>query len=278
MSIYAAKALREQYSLVYDFLKHYVEMKGIEFKEIDSTNLWCRDYMPVKIRNDYVKFKYLGYNGYPQMEVSDDCWKPFNVYRSDIVLDGGNVVQNDDCVFITEQVFKNNPHLLRNDLIQFLKDTFDKRLIFIPVEPGDELGHADGIIKFVNDKVVLVNDYRAWINQTQWEYAIRLEAILMRNKFDIIRLPWAYQKMPIMSEVEFRKKYSYADDFNPGFGYYINYYQFADVVLMPTFGIGEDVDALICLKNCFPECEVVPVDCRDLSMLGGLMNCVTWED
>ena len=34
------------------------------------------------------------------------------------------------------------------------------RLIFIPQEPGDVTGHADGVVRFIDGDSVVVNDYR----------------------------------------------------------------------------------------------------------------------
>jgi agmatine deiminase len=273
MSIYISKALREQYPAIVSVLEKHVVLK-----ELDSPNLWIRDWAPVKIHGAYVKFKYKGYDGFPQLRVDYRCWAHFNARESDIFLDGGNVVQDQQTAFITEIVFKNNYQVMVNDLRQFLKDTFCKNIIYIPVEPGDDLGHADGIIKFIDEKTVLINNYRSWVSQTWYEYAIKLERVLKNNGFDFVHFPWALSKCPIMTEGEFRKKYPYADDQNEGFGYYINYYQTPLHIFMPQFGIEEDESAMRVARRHFPEHEVVPVDCSELSMLGGLMNCVTWEN
>jgi len=273
MAIYVSKALRELYPEIVATLEKHVKLV-----EIDSPNIWARDYMPLKIHGQYVKFKYKGYEGFPQLQVDYRCWAHLNARESDIILDGGNAVQDESTAFITEIVFTYNPDVSVNHLKQFLQDTFCKKIIYIPVEPGDDLGHADGIIKFIDEKTVFINDYRSWINQSQYEYAIKLERVLKDNGFQFVQFPWAYSKCPQMTEAEFRRKYPYADDYNPGFGYYINYLQTPDHIFMPQFGIEEDESAMIIARRYFPDHEVVPVDCKDLSMLGGLMNCVTWED
>jgi agmatine deiminase len=275
MVVYVSKALKELYPKIDAVLGSRLKFAKIKYKYLDTHNLWARDYMPVSINGEMFKFKYKGYD-YPQLKVKDECWDWLNPIRSDIVLDGGNVVQNIEVAFITEQVFKNNT-LPRMDTMQFLKDIFDKKIIYLPVEPGDELGHADGIIRFVNDRTVLINDYRLWVSQTWYEYAIKLERVLKNSGFDFVRLPWALSKGPVMTEAEFRLKYPYADDFNPGVGYYINYLQVKHLIFAPVFGFKEDKEALDTLARCFPESEIIPVDCMQLSMLGGLMNCISWE-
>jgi agmatine deiminase len=273
MSIYMSKAMNELYPEIMDIMLNHIKVK-----EIDSPNLWVRDYMPIKIENTFYKFLYKGYDGFPQLQVSEDCWKRFNPFERDIYLDGGNIVQDENVVFISNQVFKHNSHLIKGDLTQFLKDIFNKQIIFLPVEPEDDLGHADGIIKIIDKSTVLINDYRSWISQSWYEYAIRLERVLKDNNYDFIKIPWALNKCPQMTEVEFRRKYPYADDYNPGFGYYINYYQTQHHVFVPQFNLIEDVPVMILMHRIFKDHEIVPVDCKDISMLGGLMNCITWED
>jgi agmatine deiminase len=272
MTVYVSKALAREFPNVFSALSF---PDGC--MELDSDNLWARDYMPVKTGDGFTKFKYKGYL-YDQLEVQDDCWQWTNPKLSGIFLDGGNVEQNDTTALMTEIVFRNNPDIAKDGLIQLLQDMFQKKIVFIPVEPGDDLGHIDGIARFIDDKTVFINDYRVWDNQTWVSYAERLEKVLTGNGINFVRFPWVYKKMPIMTQREFREKYPYADDFNPGFGYYINYFHSGDTIFVPHFDIEEDRAAMMILAEHFPQHSIVPVDCRDLSMLGGLCNCVTWND
>lgn len=272
MTVYYARALREQYPDVVRIIDNRLSERDIDFVELDSSNLWCRDYMPIKTGDCYTKFNYKRNPKFPWLEVNPECWSFVNAKVSDIYLDGGNTVQNEDTVFMTKQVFKNNPTISSVDLEQFLKDRFEKRIVFLPVEPGDTLGHADGIVKFNNDGII-INDHH---NQTCGEYSRQLEKIINAAGYPCKRMPWAY-KTPSMTETDFYKKYPMADEFEVGFGYYINWYQIEDVIFLPVFRIPQDDDALLFMHRHFPGYEIVTIDCSDLSMLGGLLNCVTWE-
>ena len=90
-------------------------------------------------------------------------------------------------------------------------------------------------------------------------------------------MPWAYNKTPLLTEVQFRTKYPLADDYEPGFGYFINWYQVDDIIFLPVFKLSQDDDVLLFMHKHYPGYEIVMIDCRDLSMLGGLCQCVTWE-
>ena len=273
MVVFHSRALREQFPDIVRTMDNRLSERDIDFVEIDSFNLWLRDFMPIKTGSCYTKFKYKRNPKYSWLEVNPDCWSFVNADYSDIILDGGNVVQNEDVVFMTEQVFKNNPSISRVDLTQFLKDRFEKKIIFIPAEPGDTLGHADGIVKFKNNTII-INDYH---NQTFAEYSRKLEKVINDAGFQCIRMPWAYNKTPLLTEVQFRTKYPLADDYEPGFGYFINWYQVDDIIFLPVFKLSQDDDVLLFMHKHYPGYEIVMIDCRDLSMLGGLCQCVTWE-
>jgi len=272
-----SKALIDQFPKVADEFKYYLKRNNISLKVIDSQNIWCRDYMPVKTADGYTKFVYEKDDRFPQLDVKREEWAWVNPRMSDIKLDGGNVVQNDTHVFMTEMVFFRNRKIPRPSLVQFLKDIFQKEIIFLPVEPLDELGHADGIIKIFDNDKVLVNDYSSITSQTYYEYSCQLERIITQAGYKIYKMPWAYPKMTDFSEVEFRKKYPYADEFNPGFGYFINFYKAGFLIFLPVFHIDDDHAAVRMIEKCYLDHEIITVDCRDLSMLGGLTNCCTWE-
>lgn len=273
MTTYFSKVLREHFPLIADALN-----SRLECKEIDTDNLWVRDAMPIKIGHGFVKFQYKRNTKYPQLEVDPSCWFWTNPRLSDIYLDGGNVVQDMNTVFMTEIVFKNNPKILRADLEQFLNDIFGKRIIYLPVEPGDDLGHADGIIRIINGKTVLINDYSSIVSQSWYEYSLKLERILTESGFVVKKLPWIYPKRPKMSEEEFRKQFPFGDEWNDGWGYYINAYRTEGFVFMPAFNISDDAKCRDYFSNYYHGNEIVPVDCSELSRCGGLLNCVVWED
>ena len=272
-----SKALMEQFPAIAESINYHLKLRCIDVKEIDSLNLWCRDFMPIKSGSGYTKFQYKIDNKYPQLYVDEKCWSWMNPSISDIVLDGGNVVQNSSKVFMTEIVFKHNRGD-RSELKQRLEDIFNKELVFLPVEPGDDLGHSDGILNFISEKKVFINDH-SFMNSAVWfEYSKTLERILTKHDIEFVKIPWAYPKMPELTEQEFRVKYPYADEQNEGFGYYVNYFHIEDLVLMPIFHIEEDRWALDIMRRNFPQHDIIPVDCSDLSMLGGLLHCVTYGD
>ena len=80
---------------------------------------------------------------------------------STIVIDGGNIVADSSHVVMTEKVLKENRKHKPNDLCVELKSILEvDKVILIPEEEGDLFGHSDGMIRFVGEGHVVVNDYR----------------------------------------------------------------------------------------------------------------------
>jgi agmatine deiminase len=225
----------------------------------------------------------LAYDEWPQLKIDpeSDYWlavfgKFKNLINTDIILDGGNCQMNlrRDVAVITDVVFKNNPEYEKEDLINKLTELLDAKVIIIPKEYEDELGHADGIVKFIDEHSILLNDYSGY---GTLNYRKKVAKILKSNALKIIDFPNYYHLMPKMTEKEFRAKYPYGDDFNPAWGYAINFFKVARLIFAPIFNIKEDKITISKIKECYPDCRVVTINCSDLSMEGGLLNCVTRE-
>ena len=289
-AVYVSDALR-RYPDVYLGIITACRQSGIKQGIVDKTqNIWCRDFMPVQVNNHFVKFRYKNgltdhdFKCYPQLKVTDECypWLLDRMRYSDIVLDGGNCVNGGNKFYVTDIIFKHNPRYRKITLLSKLEKVLESEVILIPVEPYDDLGHSDGILKPISDNEVFINDYRV-MNRTPYEekvyrnYHSKLVGCLTHHKINCIPFPYAYHRQPKMREADFRKKYPMADDFNPGIGYYINFLMVDSMIILPQFGIEEDAKAERFVKQWFPHSNVFPIDCSDLAMEGGMINCVTWE-
>jgi agmatine deiminase len=279
--VYIAKAL-ERYLRVYSSIVIGCCENNIPIRVINGTqNIWCRDYMPIQIGTDtscFMKFTYNKYGTeYPQLTVDEKCFEFLPHAVTDIVLDGGNCQTMHGRVFITDIIFQHNPHYKKHKLVERLSGLLQAEVILIPVEPGDTLGHTDGIVKPFGHNLVLVNDYSVMQDDEWKQYSDNLIETLLRRGVEPILFPYAYNKLPDMTEQEFREKYPDADDFNPGLGYYINFLTVNGVSFLPVFGFEEDAKAISILEKLNPDGKVIPIDCKDLSMEGGLINCVTKE-
>ncbi|GAB6044508.1 hypothetical protein JCM11957_01060 [Caminibacter profundus] len=60
---------------------------------------------------------------------------------------------------MTDKIFSENPSIERNKLIEKIKNLLEvDELIIIPKQPWDMFGHTDGLIRFIDENTVLVND------------------------------------------------------------------------------------------------------------------------
>lgn len=282
--VYIANSL-ERYPLVFNSLLTHLKANRVEVEILDTLNIWVRDYMPIQTRNGFVKFQYktLKYEQYSQLRIDFDSpywaalFKRFKgLQYSNISLDGGNCQMNTkkDIAIITNVVFNNNPDYRKKDLAKILSDLLDAKIIVIPREPGDKLGHSDGIVKFINENNILLNKYSG---KLMIKYRNKIKEILNSNGLNVIDFPNYLHLKPKMTEDEFRKKYIYADDFNPAWGYAINFLKVDKLVVVPVFNIKQDEEIIDVVKTHYADCNVVAIDCSDLSMEGGLINCVTRE-
>jgi len=253
---------------------------GVEVKLLDThRNIWLRDFMAVRTGDHFTKFAYktFGHGEYDCLRVPRNCWLDFNPALSRIVLDGGNVAECDSCVLMTKAIFRHNPKQKPADLVRALEAMFEKPIVLLPMEPGDWLGHADGIAHHIGGNRVLINDYSGMKTKVHAQYQTKIETILARAGLEPLLFPFAYHRCPEMSEKKFRAKYPEADDMNPAVGYYINMLIAGPVVLLPAFGFEEDAEVLSVAKILLKGKTVIPIDCFDLAMLGGLLHCCSWE-
>ena len=59
---------------------------------------------------------------------------------------------------------------------------------------------------------------------------------------------------------------------------YANFYIGNKVVLVPTFNDSNDQKALEIIQSCFPDRNVVGIDCHDLIYGGGALHCITQQE
>ena len=233
----------------------------------NTRDIWCRDYMPVSIGGDhYVQFRYEPryLNNASHLRTSDAfaLLGMENVPQSDLVVDGGNIVLWADTTVLTDRVYCENPKLSRTVLRARLREELAvNRLIIIPVEPGDALGHADGVLRLIDDRAALVNDYRTTVPA----YGQRIEALLRNHGIEIIRCPYAPSNDFCEDGIPYAR------------GVYVNYLQTPNVIVCPTYGLAEDDKAVGLLERCFPRRRVIALRCDGPAKEGGALNCLTWD-
>jgi agmatine deiminase len=169
---------------------------GIPLRTIGGTrDIWCRDYVPVQLApREFLQYRYEPdylREGFEHLMTRSGDIAPIPEVEScstlDIILDGGNVVRRGNRCIVTEKILRENPGLARGDLLGRLREALRvEDLIVIPREPYDVVGHTDGVVRFLDDGLVVINDYSS---VALW-YGRGLRSILRRAGFEWVRLPY----------------------------------------------------------------------------------------
>jgi agmatine deiminase len=266
--VYISDLLEPRYPTLVDRLRGIFSEHGVPLRVIQGTkDIWCRDYMPVQVApRRFVQFRYA-----PDYLVGfeDLITRPSDIetipgteacHQSEIILDGGNVVRSGDRCILTDKVFRENDRVGRDHLLGVLRDQLRvNELIVIPTEPGDVVGHADGMVRFLDVETVFVNDY----SQVDPSFRRRLLPVLRRAGLNLIELPYC-------PEAEA------TDGIPSAVGCYANFLMVRGLIIQPTFGIPEDDSAERVMLERAQKYAFASIDCLDLAQEGGVLNCVTW--
>lgn len=275
-TIYLSDLLRtdKKYSETYNDLTKVLSSIGMQIEFLNKTkDIWARDYMPIQVsREKFIEFRfdpdYLQGSGrerrelktYPDI-VCDNMG--LRTVKTDIILDGGNVVKSDNAVILTDKVIKENKRTYdHNELIQRLEVLFETdRIIIIPKDPEDDYGHSDGMVRFIDNDTVLLN----WYYRTCDEY-------FRKSLLDpITDKGLKYEWLDIGLDIEKVDNYNWA---------YINFLQTEDLILVPKLGFKEDDIAFsqICkfYKSYADGGRVFQVDSRQIVEKEGALNCLSW--
>ncbi len=177
-----------------------------------------------------------------------------------LVLDGGNLIHNGRTAILTEKVLKDNRAKSRDEVERTILDLGFEQVVFIPVEPDDMIGHADGIVRFVSADLLFVNDYTG---SHFTGYRKRLMRILKTAGIGarIVPFPW-------FSTTEKRGRIWSAA------GAYINFILTRHGIVYPTFNhpLDEQVARVLAENTALP---LRPVFASPLAAEGGVLNCIS---
>lgn len=266
--LYLADTLPKKYPKFYSQFEKVLHQCNLEFELLPNTkDIWAVDYMPIQTEQDrFVRFtytpSYLKTKKYLKTITDvDSICKEININtdKTNIILDGGNIINSKNTVIMTERVFIENPTYQRKELINKLHEILQiDKLFFIPEQPNDFTGHADGMIRFIDETTLLINDYS---QEKEW----------FRKAFEIAIRNTGLDFQKITYPIYNNKNIHQAN------GDYINYLQMNNTIIIPTFGIKEDNQAVKQLETIFSEHTIKTIDSNEIANDGGVLNCITWN-
>lgn len=265
--LFLADTLPKKYPDFYARLERELKAQNVAFDFLPGTKgVWAVDYMPIQVGDSFIQFRYdpgylkpLKYQK-TKSDVDAICAVlGIETHKSDIVLDGGNLVRSAHQAFVTDRIFEDNPAWERKALLTELKKLLElDRIFLLPVQPGDFTGHADGMVRFVDEHTILANDY----SKEPKKFYEAFEIALHNTGLEVVKLPYNVYNNPSNNHAN---------------GDYINFLQMENVIFVPVFNFKEDEEALRIIETCFPDQKVIPIESNVLAKDGGILNCISWN-
>lgn len=256
--------LTDKYISAADRLFTALSANGISHKLLDNTkDIWLRDYMPVKTKSGkYVSFRYKP----SYLENYDELRTDFrnevapnlaleNLVFSDINLDGGNVVfsPSKEKVIISDRVYSENPSWHKAELTAKLAKLLEANVIIIPSLKSDMTGHADGMVRFVNENTVVAN-----APLSPFGFETKVKKALQNHGIEVLDFPY------------------FDSNGDSAIGCYLNFLETGQTIYLPVFSVDTDNKAVQTAKHIFHK-AIIPVNINEIAADGGLLNCISWE-
>lgn len=238
---------------------------GVKYKLLDGTrDIWLRDFMPVKTRSGkYISFRYEPGYLKDNPELRTDYRREIapslsleNLIYSDINLDGGNIVFSParETAVISDRIFEENPKLSSAELVRELEKLLEARVIIIPSLRSDMTGHADGMVRFIDENTAVGN-----ASKSLFGLEAHIKAAMRNHGTEVYDFPYFDSKG------------------GSAIGCYLNFLETESAIFLPVFGVDTDKEAVDTAKHIFNK-TIVPVNINEIAEDGGVLNCISWEN
>ena len=235
----------------------------------DVRDIWMRDFTTVNPMQP-VQFTYTWAS--MTQKQSKEVQKSFSQFadryqiqraKTDLMLDGGNLVDDYAGRVITTTRFMQDNELSYSEAKQELKNTLGAREVAI-LEPDEEvLAHSDGMVSWVDQNTLLVNDYS---KTPSFRTTVMNELKASFPTAKIVEVPVEYKTNP---KGEW-------DGFESACGVNLNATVTHNNIYVPTFNMAHDQQALMIIKqNTFK--KVIPINAESVCPMGGSVRCLTWQ-
>lgn len=258
-----------------------VQWEAIEFYPMQTDRVWARDFAPLFVKNSAgkvaaVKWRFNGWAKYenhlldeaagiaiPEL-VGVEAWRP------DMVLEGGSVDVNGAGLLLTTEecllspVQARNPSLSAEEIETALGDFLGvDRVLWLRngIAGDDTHGHIDDLARFTDAETIVIAFEE---DRTETNYAP------LRENWEIVKqYPVRARKLPMPAPLYFEGQRLPAS--------YANFYIANRMVLVPTFNDPNDRLALNVLAECFPQRQVIGINCAELVWGLGTLHCMTQQ-
>ena len=261
--------------------KHFQESKNLYFVEYETDDTWARDCSVLSVQNgeeiELANFIFTGWGGKFDANKDNAMSRAIASHYSktltsyDFILEGGGVESNAEGIILTTSecvLNKNRNHTFSPEQItQKIKETLGATEVLYLNHgylAGDDTdSHIDTLARFIDEKTIM---YVACGNVDDEHYTElklmqeELQAFSKSHGFKLIALP--------MTDALY-----YDDERIPAT--YANFLFVNGAVIVPTYNVSQDEEALEIFKKALPHLDVVGVDCSVLIRQHGSLHCVT---
>jgi agmatine deiminase len=264
---------------------------NVTFHKIAFGDIWLRDTAPLFI-TDTISHKQISlcfkFNGWGNKynlpgdtevagKIADEikAITHVEIKKSPLVLEGGSIDTDGEGAFLTtEQCLLNsnrNPHLDRAQIEEQLTNTLGaKKVIWLKEGLLNDHtdGHIDTIARFVAPgKVVCMmthdkNDPNFEVLQTIHQ-DLKKSTNAQGKPLEVFTIP---SPGCLLNE---------EDEVMPAS--YVNFYISNEKVIVPTYGIAQDSEAVLALQKLFPTRKVVGSSAKAILSGGGAFHCITQQ-
>ena len=263
MLYFSSQLNTPKYKPVADRMFAALDLFNIKYKLLNNTkDIWLRDFMPVKTKSGkYISFRYEPsyLAGDPQLKTNfkTDIAPHFvlPVTYSNINLDGGNVVfsPSKEKVIISDRVYSENSSWHKAELTAKLAKLLEANVIIIPSLKSDMTGHADGMVRFVNENTVVAN-----APLSPFGFETKVKKALQNHGIEVLDFPY------------------FDSNGDSAIGCYLNFLETGQAIFLPVFSVDTDNKAVQTAKHIFHK-AIIPVNINEIAADGGLLNCISWE-
>jgi agmatine/peptidylarginine deiminase len=259
----------------------FEESENLYFVEYETNDTWARDCSVLCVEDGsdikLLDFTFTGWGG--KFEASKDnemsnairkCYDK-EVIKVDLILEGGAVESNGiDTILTTSECMLNknrNANLSKEEITKILQNEFGmSKILYLDhgyLAGDDTDSHVDTLARFIDEKSIMYVKCEDENDEHFNELKLmedELKTFAKEHGFRLIALP--------MSDACY-----FEEERLPAT--YANFLFVNGAVLVPTYGVKQDEEALKIFRETFPSRDIVGINCFALIKQHGSLHCVT---
>ena len=275
-------------------IRQLLQQRGVELSQVRfyfhrGNDTWARDHGPIAVYENnkpvLLDFVFNGWgkkfsaeldNEISRALLTQDAFGDLQMHSLDFVLEGGGIETDGEGTLLTTtrclMAHTRNPALVYTQIEAFLRRQLGvERILWLDhgALAGDDTdSHIDTLARFC-DADTIAYCYCDDPNDEHFEELQRMEQQLHTFRtptgqpYRLVRLPLPAAK--------------YDSDGQRMPATYANFLIINGAVLVPTYEDDADARALEILQQCFPDREIIGVDCMALIEQHGSLHCVTMQ-